>query len=194
MRLIRLLTTITFAAALAFSCAILRAQDQSTGDPVADAARKARQQKKEAPKTKKVFTNEDITPKPPEQPAPAAAPVTEAPTPSSEAKAETDKPATTKEENPNSEQAWRKRFAEQRRKISGAELELEVLQREASKADLQYYPDPQKALQEQYTREEINKKNAAIEAKKKEIANLKQQLSDMEDQLRASGGDPGWAR
>src|SRR5215471_7520903 len=96
MRLIRLLTTITFAATLAFSCAILRAQDQSTGDPVADAARKARQQKKEAPKPKKVFTNEDITPKPPEQPAPAAAPVTEAPTPSSEAKAETDKPATTK--------------------------------------------------------------------------------------------------
>jgi predicted nucleic acid-binding Zn-ribbon protein len=68
------------------------------------------------------------------------------------------------------------------------------LQREAEKADLQYYNDPQKAMQEQYTRAEINEKNEKIAARKKEIADLKQQLSDMEDQLRASGGDSGWAR
>lgn len=195
MPFIRPLTLITFAAALAFSSTPARAQDQSTGDPVADAARKAREEKKVAPKPKKVFTDDDVAPKPAEQPAPAAATGTE-----SAEVATTTKPAGAKsapgqkEEDPNSEQAWRKRFAEQRRKISDAETELDVLQREASKADLQYYPDPQKAMQEQFTRDEINKKNAAIDAKKKDIADLKQQLSDLEDQLRASGGDIGWSR
>jgi predicted RNase H-like nuclease (RuvC/YqgF family) len=96
--------------------------------------------------------------------------------------------------NPNSEKAWRKRFAEQRKKISGAELELDVLEREAQKANVQYYSDPQKAMKEQFTRNEINEKNAKIEEKKKQIANLKQQLNDLEEQLRASGGDAGWAR
>ncbi len=60
--------------------------------------------------------------------------------------------------------------------------------------DIQYYNDPQKAMQEQYTRAEINAKNDKIAEKKKEIADLKQQLSDLEDQLRSAGGDPGWAR
>jgi hypothetical protein len=191
---IRLLA-IPFAAALAFAATPARAQDQSTGDPVADAARRAREEKKVAPKPKKVFTDDDVTPKPAEQPAPAAAA-----TGSESPEVATTRPTTTKasagqkEEDPNSEQAWRKRFAEQRRRISDAETELDVLQREASKADLQYYTDPQKAMQEQFTRDEINKKNAAIDAKKKEIADLKQQLSDLEDQLRASGGDIGWSR
>ena len=196
MRLFRILTVLAFAASLAFIATRARAQDQSTGDPVADAARKAREEKKAAPKPKKVFTDDDVTPKPTEQPAPAVA----ATGSESSEIASTSKPAGSKaaagqkEEDPNSEQVWRKRFAEQRRKISDAETELEVLQREASKADLQYYTDPQKAVQEQFTRDEINKKNAAIDAKRKDIADLKQQLSDMEDQLRASGGDIGWSR
>lgn len=75
-----------------------------------------------------------------------------------------------------------------------AEKELDILQREEEKAQVQYYSDPQKALMEQNTRKDINDKNAKIDQKKQEIANLKQQLSDMEDELRKSGGDPGWAR
>ena len=192
MRSIRILTTIAFASALAFSGAAARAQDQSTDDPVADAARKAREEKKNAPKAKKVITDDDVSSKAADQTA--AAPAAGA----DNAAASSDKPLNakatpaSKDEDPNSEKAWRKRFAEQHRKISDAEQELDVLQREAQVANVQYYSDPQKALQEQYSRDEINKKNAAIEAKKKEITDLKQQLSDLEDQLRASGGDPAY--
>ena len=71
--------------------------------------------------------------------------------------------------------------------------ELDVLQREANKAETQYYPDPQKALQEQYTRKEILDKDTKIAAKKQELAETRQQISDLEDQLRKAGGDPGWA-
>jgi len=56
---------------------------------------------------------------------------------------------------------------------------------------LEYYPDPQKALSEQNTRKDINEKMAKIAAKQQEIAQLKQGLEDLEDQLRKSHGDPG---
>jgi len=58
---------------------------------------------------------------------------------------------------------------------------------------VQYYSDPQKALAEQYTRKDINDRDAKIAAKKKEVDQIKQRISDMEEALRKSGGDPGWA-
>jgi hypothetical protein len=170
---------------------------QQSGDAVADAARKAREQKKNEAKPKKVFTNDDVAPAPPTTP-PATAPT------STDAKEGDSKTAKTSDAAAadakgdkapdNSEAGWRKRFAEQRAKISQAEQELDVLQREAQKLQTQYYSDPQKALAEQYTRKDITDQDAKIQAKKDEIAKLKQGLSDLEDQLRASGGDSGWAR
>ncbi len=48
-------------------------------------------------------------------------------------------------------------------------------------------------MAEQYSRKDINEKDAKIAAKKKEVDQLKERISDMEDQLRKDGGDPGWA-
>jgi chromosome segregation ATPase len=188
---------------LAGIAVMAKLQDASpqTGDAVADAARKAREQKKNEAKPKKVFTNDDVAPA---QPAATAAPAatTPASTEGKEGETSTAKPgeatADAKGDKPaapnNSEAGWRKRFAEQRAKISQAEQELDILQREASKLQTQYYSDPQKALAEQYTRKDVTDQDAKIQAKKDQIAKLKQGLSDLEDQLRASGGDPGWAR
>ena len=198
MRSIKLFASSLFILGLSFASSIAIAQqDQSqmnTGDPVADAARRAREQKKTAPKPKKVFTDDDVATKPAADVPASSEAADKSDSGLAQSKAPVSKTDAEKKEDPNSETAWRKRFAAQRRKISDAEEALSVLQREAEKADLQYYPDPQKALQEQYTRAEINAKNDKIAEKKKEIADLKQQLSDMEDQLRSSGGDPGWAR
>jgi chromosome segregation ATPase len=197
-RTVRLLATLLFLSGLS-GIAALAQQDQTqpaTGDPVADAARKARQEKKSAPKPKKVFTDDDVARKPAVAEAPASTNQTTTPsgeTPASTAQAGS-QDSSAKNEDPNSEAQWRKRFAAQRKKIAIAEEELNVLQREAEKADVQYYPDPQKALKEQLTRNEINEKNDKIAAKKKEIADLKQQLSDMEDEVRRTGGDLGWTR
>ena len=178
----------------------LQDASQQTGDAVADAARKAREQKKNEAKPKKVFTNDDVAPAPPATTATPAA-TTPASTEAKEGDANTPKSgdsAATKGDKTaapdNSEAGWRKRFAEQRAKISQAEQELDILQREAQKLQTQYYSDPQKALAEQYTRKDITDHDAKIQAKKDEIAKLKQGLSDLEDQLRASGGDAGWAR
>jgi DNA repair exonuclease SbcCD ATPase subunit len=165
---------------------------QQTGDPVADAARKAREAKKNAPKPKKVYTDDDVKPATPSGEGTAANP--QQPAGGNATGGQESAGATTSGTGADAEATWRKRFKEQRDKIARAEKELDLLQRELEKATVQYYPDPQKALQEQNTRKDINEKTAKIEAKKQEIANLKQQLDDMEDELRKSGGDPGWAR
>ena len=181
-----------------------RPQDpaQQTGDAVADAARKAREAKKEAPKPKKVYTDDDVKRSAPEPAAaPATAPVNANATTAVQATGETAKAGDAsktedgkKPEDPNGEAAWRKRFQAQHDKIAKAEKELDILNRELEKAQVEYYPDPQKAMTQQNTRGDINTINGKIDAKKKELDQLRQGLQDMEDQLRKSGGDPGWAR
>lgn len=198
----RIVPTICFAAvvcALTLGSATSYAQDQSqSGDSVAEAARKAREQKKNAPKPKHTLTDDDLAPRPAE---PASTPSTST-APDSAVLSQDDSSVSAtagatgseKKEDPNSEAAWRKRFASVRKQLADAQAELDVLNREAQKADVQYYSDPQKALQEQYSRDEINKKNEKIAAKKEQIAALQQKLTDMEDDLRRAGGDPSWAR
>jgi predicted RNase H-like nuclease (RuvC/YqgF family) len=171
------------------------ADQRPSGDPVADAARKAREkQKKEAP-PKKVYTEDDLSHgksnasdqsqsagSTGQQSASGAADNTQAAATGDDNAAQTD------------EKKWRKRFRDLHDRITQAEKDLDVLQRELNKAQVQYYPDPQKALMEQNDRKDINDKTAKIDAKKKEIEQLKQNFSDLEDDLRKSGGDPGWSR
>lgn len=187
MRLTTLLRLAPVALLLGLGAFAARAQDQSTDD-VAAAARKSREQQKAAPKPKKVVTNDDIPSAKPNTSGSDAAPV----------KAERDQAAATDdkdgENDPKSEAYWRKKFKNVRDKIATAQKELDILQRELDKDQLQYYPDPQKTLMQQHDRSDINDKTAKIEAKKKEIDSLNQQLSDLEDDLRKAGGDPGWAR
>ena len=160
---------------------------QQTGDPVADAARKARESKKDVPKPKKVWTDDDLKKGTPDA---AATPGTGTAT----ASTGQGSGGGTQSNDANGEAAWRAKFKEARDRLAKSEKELDILQRELEKAQLEYYPDPQKAMTQQNTRGEINDKTARIDAKKKEIAQLKQGLDDLEDQLRKANGNPGWAR
>jgi predicted RNase H-like nuclease (RuvC/YqgF family) len=176
---------------------------QQSGDPVADAARKAREKQKAEPKPKKVYTEDDIPPRIGSSggtttPGQAASGAQGSADKTQGAAADKTQGAATNGADAvggdDAEKAWRKRFAEQRDKIATAEKELDILQRESQKTQVQYYSDPQKALMEQNSRKDVNDVNAKIDQKKQEIANLKQQLADLEDELRKSGGDVGWAR
>jgi predicted RNase H-like nuclease (RuvC/YqgF family) len=185
--IIRITVVVLLFGAIGFSTP---AQDQSNqgSDDVAAAARKAREQQKNAQKPAKVVTNDDI---------PAATPTSPAGN-TSDAKADGQKAAAADDKDsdndPKSEAYWRKRFQAIHDKIDTAQKELDILQRELDKDQVQYYSDPQKALMQQHDRSDINDRTAKIDAKKKEIDGLNQQLSDLEDDLRKSGGDPGWAR
>jgi chromosome segregation ATPase len=172
------------------------AGQQPTGDPVADAARKAREQQKKEAKPKKIYTEDDVSRGKSSAPDQSGSSTGQQ---AAEGKPQPTEAAATGEgnaapEDKNDEKKWRKRFQDLHGKIAQSERELDLLQRELEKAQVQYYPDPQKALTEQNERKEINEKTAKIDAKKKEIEQLKQSFSDLEDELRKSGGDPGWSR
>lgn len=97
------------------------------------------------------------------------------------------------------EQCWRRKFREQRQKIQTAERELDLLQREYNLARTQYYQDPNEAMREQYSGTTAGGRQLQdllnqMEEKRAEIGRLRQELSDLEDELRRSGGKAGWAR
>ncbi len=89
---------------------------------------------------------------------------------------------------------WRKQFAEIHYKIHMAQSELDVWQRELNEELLIYDPNPQKAMRENVTRNNINGHRQAIEDKKKGLEELRRQFSDLEDESCHAGGDPGWSR
>lgn len=191
--LLRMAALLALGGFATLSASAQQSPDQQSSDAVAEAARKARAEKQTAPKPKKVYTDDDFASKK-EAPAAPAVAATEGDQASA---AQTSKDAAvtdTSANDPKSEAYWRKRFRSVRDKLETSEKELDVLQRELDKDQVQYYSDPQKALMQQYDRKDINSRTAKVDAKKKEIEDLKKQLSDMEDELRKGGGDPGWAR
>ena len=190
----RITAIVVVFGAVALTSEAQDAPQQPSGDPVADAARKARAEQKKESKPKKVFTNDDI----PSAPAASTPAPTAGENKDQAGGKQSAEPITGKkeqaEDDKKGETYWRKRFSEVRQKISETQQELEILQKELNKDQVQYYPDPQKALMQQHDRSDINERTAKIDAKKKELDALNQKLSDLEDELRRAGGDPGWAR
>jgi hypothetical protein len=153
---------------------------------IAAAARKTREQKKESSKTPKVFTNENI---------PTSGGISSVgETSSAAADDKSAAGAGNASSASNDEKAWRDRFAKLNHKLDQDKQDLDVMQRELGTLDVQYYNDPVKAMQQQLSRDDINKKTADIDAKKKQIEADQQAIDDAQDELRKSGGDPGWGR
>ena len=169
------------------------AQQQS----VAEAARKAREKRKDAPKAAKVFTNDNIPKAGAEVSVvgSGAAPATEGAAARGEKTAAKTGAEGEEPVDPSKDEAgWRAKFADARGKVAQAEKELDILQRELNLMQQQYYSDPNKALREQYERKEINEHRKKIQDKQDELQRLRQQLTDLEDELRRAGGNAGWAR
>ncbi len=162
----------------------------SQQDPLVEAARKAREQKKDAPKAAKVFTNDNI----PSQGAVST--VGQAPADTS---TDTSDTSTAAPAGSNEEKAWKDKFAALHHKLDQDQAELDVMQREVGVGMVQYYGgDPQKAAQDQNSQQPMgaayDKKVSDIDAKKKDVEADQQAITDAEDDLRKAGGDPGWAR
>lgn len=163
----------------------------SQQDPLAAAARKAREQRKDAAKPAKVFDNDNL---------PTEGGISTVGTAPAPQKSETEEAAAgaagAKKKSPAE---WRTEFAGLRKKLQQDQSELSVLQREASQQMMQYYGgDPQKAVQDQQSGhplgEQYDKTKSAIADKQKQVQADQQAISDAEDALRQAGGDPGWSR
>ena len=154
-------------------------------DSLAAAARRAKEQKAAQTKPAKVFTNDNL---------PTTGVISTVGSTSSSSAGGDNGAATTAPATGQGEKYWRDKFAELNKKLQQDQAELDVDQREMGVTNVQYYSDPVKGMQQGFTRDDINKKTAEIEAKKKAVAADQQAISDAEDDLRKSGGDPGWAR
>lgn len=164
-----------------------KAESKQGMDPVAEAARKAREQKKPESKAPKVWDNDNI-------PAtPGALSTVGEPGAGSNARAVSTSPSSTAAMS-DQERMWRTRFAEARAKLQSDQQKLDVLNREYGQLGSQFYSDPVKGMQQGYTQSDLNKKRAAIDAMQKQVQADQQAISDLEDQLRKTGGDSGWAR
>lgn len=167
-----------------------QAQDQGQGqESVADAARKAQEAKKTAPKPKMVIDNDNLS-----SLTGTISVVGELPAPPAEAeKAAAEKPKSDKT-LVKDESYWRGVFDAANKKLADDAHELDILQREYNLKQQQYYSDPNQALKEEYTRQDLNDQKQKIDDKTAMVAQDKQDISDLEDELRQSGGDPGWER
>lgn len=172
---------------------------QSQKESVADAARKARDEQKSAAKAPVVFTNDNIGATASSGTVNVVGTATPAPkssdSTSTEGAAEGDKSSSASGASSNDESAWRSRFSTARSKLQQDQEALGVMQRELQQLRVQYYPnDPQKAMKQSYSNDDVFKKQQAIEKKQKEIQADQQALSNLQDELRKAGGDPSWAR
>ncbi|MGH9729601.1 MAG: hypothetical protein ACRD33_01235 [Candidatus Acidiferrales bacterium] len=164
-------------------------QPAKKSDPLVEAARKAREAKKNESKPPAVFTNDNI----PTTPGSVSV-VGNAASTSSSSTEQSAQAGKSSSAGKNDEATWRKKFADARHKLQQDQNELSILQRESNQLQLQYYPDPTKALMQSVDRSDIIKKQKAIEDKQKQIDADQQAISTLEDALRKAGGDPGWAR
>jgi chromosome segregation ATPase len=164
----------------------------SQSDSLGDAARKARAEKKHSGKPAKVFTNDDMGRL---KDRPSAIAFQSAPASWTDRNAETtkDKKPTNGDDRKKDEASWRAKFAAARKTLADDMRELDILQREFNLKQQQFYQDPNAALKQQYNRDDLNKTQSEIDTKKQAVERDKQALSDLEDELRKAGGDPGWA-
>jgi hypothetical protein len=185
--------------ALTFGCVMLAApclfaapQDQ---DSVADAARKAQAQKQTAPKAKLVIDNDNLGTL-----TGTINVVGQEPAPADDQKKEKvadDKtqsaPASGNKATVKDESYWRQKFADANKKLADDSHELDILQREYNLKQEQFYTDPMASLKQDYSRQDLNDTKAKIDDKTNTVAQDKDEIANLEDELRQSGGDPGWA-
>ena len=197
-------------AALGLPAFALGAQSDSTSqsqdDSLADAARRAREQKKSEAPPKQVWTNENLPVIPKDEPVlektPGQAAEGEAAAGDDAKKeAKPDAAADDAKKAAQQEAAWRQKFAEARKKLDDDQRELDLLQRELGVKSQQYFSDPNTALRDQYQRDsgpggggEVNNTRQKIDEKQKQIEADQQAISDLEEGLRKAGLPPGWSR
>jgi chromosome segregation ATPase len=178
--------TLTLGGILLASPAYLAAQQDQGQESVADAARKAQAEKKDAPKPKMVIDNDSLD----KLSGTVNVVGSEPPKPEDQDKKQDDKTA----KAPVKDEAyWRGKFADANKKLADDAHELDILQREYNLKQQQYYTDPTAELKQEYSRQDLNDTKTKIDEKTALVAQDKADISDLQDQLRQAGGEPGWA-
>ena len=206
---------VALGATLFLTAAWVLAQEPSgSGDAVslADLARqqRARRMKVMQERSVRIWTNDNMPRRPASEgptasvgmsavPAQPATEASETSTPSPLPGQGTSADAATGTEPSSSEgvhdeEYYRERMAELRARLNMHQRQLSVLQQKQALGQTQYYADPNKTLQQEYSRSDINDRNQEIAKKQQEIAADEQAIQELRDQLRREGHPAGWLR
>ncbi len=180
---VKLLVTGWVFVCLAAANSYTQQSPAPNGASLGDVARQLKAEKAKQPKPVMVITNDNIE----------ALGAKSAPAPSPQAK----KPANSAAEasappEVHGAEYFRSHLSNLQGQLDTHKRELAVLQQKLGQNRTQYYPNPQDSLMQQYTRSDIDKLSAEIDAKKQQIADDEKAIEDLQEQLRREGGDPSW--
>ena len=95
------------------------------------------------------------------------------------------------------EKYFRSKAEKLRSQMDFHQRQLAVLNQELGLAKMQYYPDPQKTLEQESTpafQTDVDKLRAKIAKAENVVADDQKAKEDLQQELRRAGGDPGWIR
>lgn len=95
------------------------------------------------------------------------------------------------------EKYFRSKAEKIRSQLEFHERQLAVLQQQLGLARMQYYPDPQKTLEQESTpgfQTDLNKLRSKISNAEKAVSDDRKAMEDLQGELRRDGGDSGWIR
>ncbi len=197
MRPLSILKVLLILVTAAGSAVALNAQQPASPQPsLGDLARKLKAQRaKTGKKPPTVFTNDNVSSQPSQEAAPTEA-TTAAPAGTQPEIAAT--PPGPSSASPSGEvhdeKYFRGRMKELQDKLDQHRRQLEVLTQKGAQNQMQFYPDPNKALLQEYSRSDINKLNSDADKKRMEIEADEKAIDDLREQLRREGGSAAWLR
>ncbi len=104
------------------------------------------------------------------------------------------RPGATAKTGAHDEKYYRETMAELESTKAMHERELAVLDQKLNLNETQYYSDPNKTLNQEFSRSDINKKQGEVEEKKKQIADDQKAIDDLRAQCQQEGCPAGWLR
>ena len=159
-----------------------------------DLARQLKSRRASERKPTKVYTNDNLPTGPATSGVSVAAQMSLATEEPRAEEAESAEGSTGESSGAHNEKYYRKTMSELRSRLEIHKRELAVLEQRLAQSTMQFYPDPNKTLQQEYSRSDITKLQQDLEKKKQEIAADEQAIGDLQEQLRREGAPPGWLR
>jgi hypothetical protein len=177
-----------FVCTLLASGSVLGQAQQRAAPSLGDLAKQLQAQREKAGQKPKVYSNDNLPAQRPDQgfriaPSLPAVPVVTGAAGS-----------TPGAKGGHDEKYFRTRMSELRAQLEQHQRQLNVLQQKLGQGEMQFYTDPNKGLQQQYSRSDVTKGNEDIQKKQQAVADDQKAMDDLRDQLRREGGDPGWLR
>ena len=179
-------------------CPVARVEAQSQADQnvsVAEAARKARETKKEAPKAGKVWTNDNLgaqgtnSPASPPSPAPAAGEKASQPPAGETAAAEAESPSAGPAGNEEAPADLAAELGDAKRQLADAEKDLDLDRRQFDLDREQYYSNPDFRADTK-GKAALDSLQQQIAAKEKEVQELKEQVASLEAKVKTTPENP----